>query len=112
MGECLIDVAELERLTGGLPELRHAALSLFVEHAPRQIAQLSDPSITVVAAAAHTALGSARTIAATPLAATLERLVRACRAGNQDEVSSLSVDAMSLGDRTQHAARSLLGNVV
>jgi len=82
-----IDEEHLQRMTLGDRCLEREVLQIFVRQSAMMLGRISSGQPGVVAAAAHTMIGSARGIGAWRVASAAERLERAGRSSGEEEVT-------------------------
>jgi len=79
----VIDEEHLGRMTLGDRGLEHELLQIFVRQSATILDRITSHDTAVIAAAAHTMIGSARSIGAWHLARAAEQLERAVSEGNE-----------------------------
>lgn len=88
----VIDDEHLERITLGDRRLEREVLHIFVRQSAMMLERISGGQPGVLATAAHTLIGSARGIGAWRVAEAAERLDRASREGNGEDISDAIAD--------------------
>jgi HPt (histidine-containing phosphotransfer) domain-containing protein len=85
---CIIDEEHLDRMTLGDRRLKCEVLQIFLRQAAIMIGRLADADPRLVAATAHTLVGSARGIGAWRVARAAERVEQASGGGGSEKLNA------------------------